>query len=312
VQQDDGALVACAISSLLRKRLIFPIADPTSLRRRVMEVKDIQQVDPVAIGDRVRFAPAGAGEGLITEVLPRRSKLVRRAAGFKPLEQVVVANVDRMVAIVSAARPAPNWELLDRQLVAAERLDLPALIVITKLDLVTPESLATEVEDFRRIGYPVLLTSVVNGEGVPAFAAALAGRLSVLVGLSGVGKTSLLNAIEPGLGLRVGEVSQATNKGKHTTTHVELFPLTGGGSLVDTPGMREFGLWDARDADLATAFPEMRDHVGRCRYGRTCRHTHEHGCAILAALARGEVSERRYHSYLRMQGHGGSSMQHHG
>jgi ribosome biogenesis GTPase len=302
-----GRTIECAISNMLRKQLIYPIADPTSFRRRVMEVRDIRQVDPVAVGDLVRVHHAGDGTGLITEVLPRRSKLVRKAAGTKPLEQVIVANVDQIVAIVAAAQPRPNWELLDRYLAAAEWLELPALIVITKIDLVSPDLLAEEVDNYRHIGYEALLTSIVDGAGLTAFRTALAERTSVLIGASGVGKTSLLNAIQPGLGLRVGEVSRATNKGKHTTTHPELFPLEFGGSLVDTPGMREFGLWEVQGAELADAFPEMRPYVGRCRFGLDCSHTHEPGCAIKAGVEDGQIAERRYHSYLQMQGRDGAA-----
>lgn len=294
-------IVECATSSMLRKQLIYPVADPTSLRRRVMEVRDIRQVDPVAVGDQVRFHHAGDGTGLITEVLPRRSKLVRRAAGRKPLEQVLVANVDQIVAMVAAAQPRPNWELLDRYLVAAEWLELPALILITKIDLVPPDSLAAEVESYRRIGYAALLTSTVTGASLDACKAALAERTSVLIGASGVGKTSLLNAIQPGLGLRVGEVSEAASKGKHTTTYPELFPLTFGGHLVDMPGMREFGLWDVQGVDLAAAFPEMRPYLGNCRFGHDCSHTHEPACAIKEGLQAGQIAERRYRSYLQMQ-----------
>jgi ribosome biogenesis GTPase / thiamine phosphate phosphatase len=294
-------LVECAISSLLRKQLVYPIADPTSLRRRVMAVKGIKEVDPVAIGDVVRFAEAGPGEGLITEVLPRKSKLVRRAAGDKPLEQVIVANVDQVACIVAAANPAPRWGALDRYLVATEWLGVPALICLTKIDLGMPGPVLAEIDAYRQAGYQVLLTSAVQEEGLHQLKEALAGRVSVLVGPSGVGKTSLLNAMQPGLGLRVNEVSKATNKGKHTTTHLEMFTLDSGGSLVDTPGMREFGLWDVKGVDLALAFPEMKGLVGSCEFGLNCRHVREPGCAIREAVAAGTVAERRYQSYLTIR-----------
>ncbi|MDB5074869.1 MAG: Small ribosomal subunit biosis GTPase RsgA [Chloroflexi bacterium] len=297
-----GRIVECAISSLLRKQLIYPIADPTSMRRRVMEVKDIRQVDPVAIGDIVRFVDAGEGEGLITEVLPRKNKLVRRAAGPKPLEQVIVANVDQIITIVAAANPMPKWEVLDRFLAASEWLGVPAVVCLTKLDLGSSDALMAEVETYRQAGYRVLLTSVVSGEGIHEFKSILTDKVSVLVGPSGVGKTSLLNTVQPGLGQRVSEVSASTNKGRHTTTHLELFPLDWGGSLIDTPGMREFGLWDVKDAELATTFAEMRPLVGRCQFGLNCRHLQEPGCAIKQAVASGRVSERRYESYLKLRG----------
>lgn len=291
----------CGLSNRLRKRLIYPIADPTSLRHRVMAVQDIKQIDPVAIGDRVRYVDAGDGSGMIVEVLPRRNRLTRRAAGNKPLEQVIVANIDQVVTIMAAAHPAPKWELLDRYLAAAADLELPALILITKLDLVDAGDLAAEVAIYQRIGYPVLLTSAVSGEGIDALRRALAGRLSVLIGVSGVGKTTLLNTVQPELGLRVGEVSRATDKGKHTTTNLEMFPLDGGGHLVDTPGMREFGLWDVRGDDLAATFLEMRPYLGHCRFGAGCAHEHEPGCAVKHAVAAGHIAPRRYQSYLKMR-----------
>jgi ribosome biogenesis GTPase len=296
-----GRMLECAISSVLRKQLVYPIADPTSLHHRVIAVKDIKQVDPVAIGDMVRFVDGGNSEGLITAVLPRRNKLARRAAGPKPLEQVIVANLDQMIAILAIAHPEPKWELLDRYLAAAEWLSVPAVICLTKHDLGVSAELLAEVAEFRAIGYTVLITSTVDGNGIEQFKEALSDRISVLVGPSGVGKTSLLNAIQPGLGLRVGEVSRSTNKGKHTTTNLELFPLDGGGGLVDTPGMREFGLWDLPDAALAGVFREMQPLAGHCRFGPACSHRHEPGCAIKAAVASGTIHERRYQSYVRLR-----------
>ena len=307
----EGGMVVCTISTLLRKQLIYPIADPTSIRPHVVEVRDIQQVDPVAIGDIVTFVDAGDGTGLITGVLPRKSKLVRRAAGPRPLEQVIVANVDQIIAMVAAAQPQPRWEGLDRYLAAAEWLGVQALICITKMDLAGAATLAAEIANYRRIGYPVLLTSMRTGQGIDTVREALADRVSVLVGPSGVGKTSLLNTVQPGLGQRVNEVSSHNQKGKHTTTHLELFPLEWGGSLVDTPGMREFGLWDVEDAELATAFPEMRPYVGACRFGVDCTHTHEPACAIRGAVSARQISERRYQSYLRMQPTGGAPSKRH-
>lgn len=297
-----AGMVDCSLSNRLRKDLVYPIAAPWSITPHVVAVRDIRVVDPVAIGDVVRFADAGDGTGMITEVLPRRSRLVRRAAGKKALEQVIVANVDQVVAVVAAARPAPKWELLDRYLAAAESADLPAVVCITKLDLADREELMEETSEYERIGYPVLLTSSETGEGVEELRAALRGKVSVLAGASGVGKTSLLNALEPGLGLRIGEVSAATNKGKHTTSHLEMFALPFGGSVVDTPGMREFALWGEGGADLAELFPELRPLLGRCRFGVDCSHTHEPRCAIKDAVERGTVSARRYRSYLRMRG----------
>ncbi|RPJ19628.1 MAG: ribosome small subunit-dependent GTPase A, partial [Chloroflexi bacterium] len=263
-----GREIDCVLSSLIHKQLIFPTADPTSLRHTVREVREIDHVDPVAIGDRVRYVNAGDGTGVIVEILPRDSKLSRPAPvpGQRVFEQVIVSNADLILPVFSVASPVPKWRLLDRYLVSAEAANLPSLIVINKLDLAWKNpSFNEEIEIYRRIGYTVLLVSAVTGEGIEEFKQALQGRQSVMVGKSGVGKTSLLNAIQPGLGLRVKAVGQGEiGKGRHTTTHHEMFKLDFGGALVDTPGIREFGLWDIAGEELAYLFPEMADYVGRC------------------------------------------------
>lgn len=299
-----GEVVVCELSNRLRKQLVYPTAAPSSRRQRVVAVAEIAVVDPVAVGDEVRFARGDGEHGLIVEVLPRRSKLARLAAGGgRPIEQVIVANLDQVVPILPAW-PAPKWRLLDRYLVAAESLDLPSLVVVTKWDRVEGRAAAelmAGVEIYRRAGYDVVVTSAETGLGVAEFAGRLRDRVSVLIGSSGVGKTSLLNAVQPGLDLRVREISQATGKGKHTTTHVELFRLAMGGAVVDVPGMREFGLWQVGADDLAQYFPELRPHLGRCRYGLDCGHDREPGCAVKAAVDAGEVSTARYESYRRLR-----------
>ncbi|HKY55570.1 MAG TPA: ribosome small subunit-dependent GTPase A [Anaerolineales bacterium] len=292
----------CVLSSLLHKQLIYPTAAPTSLRHKVQEVRELDHVDPVAIGDRVRYVDAGDGSGMIIEVLPRRNKL-SRPTSQRVFEQVIVSNADMVLPVFAAASPTPKWGLLDRYLVTAEAADLPSLIVINKLDLAwkTP-SLDEELEIYCRIGYPVLLVSAVTGEGIDELKHFLQGKLSVLVGKSGVGKTSLLNAIQPGLGLRVKEVSQGEQgKGRHTTTHLEMFKLDFGGALVDTPGMREFGLWNIAAEELAYLFPEMADYVGQCKFGLSCRHDREPSCAIRKAVMTNEISPHRYKSYLQLR-----------
>lgn len=299
----DGQVVICEISPRLRKELVYPIADPNSLSHIVRDVRDIRAVDPVAVGDEVRLVDTQDGFGLIIEVLPRKSKLARRDPGRKKLEQVMVANLDQMVPVFAAAQPAPKWNLLDRYLVSAESLGLASLICINKLDLVEdPDALGEVVEDYQKIGYRVILTSTVTGEGLAEFRAALKGRVSVFIGKSGVGKTSLLNTLQPGLGLRINDISRATGKGKHTTTNLAMFPLALGGSVVDTPGMREFGLWDVEDTDLALLFPEMRPFIGRCKFGLDCSHTSEPGCSIRQAVESSQISQRRYQNYLRICG----------
>lgn len=296
----DGATVACSISSTLRKVLVYPHADPSSRRPTVDKVEDIRQVDPVAIGDHVEFIDTGDDSGMITEVLPRRNKLSRRAAGPKPLEQVIVANVDQVIPVVSIAKPKLKWALLDRYLADAESADIPSLICITKMDLAS-DDITDEARVYEDIGYKVILTSAMSGQGIEELKQALKDRVSVFVGKSGVGKTTLLNAIQPGLGLRVAEVSQVTGKGKHTTSHLELFKLECGGAVVDTPGMREFGLWESEKVNLAYLFREMRPFLGQCRFGADCSHTHEPGCAIKQAVESGQIAEHRYESYIKMR-----------
>jgi len=300
--QVDGRTVVCSISNRLRKQLVYPLADPSSRRRSVDAVKGIRMVDPVAIGDIVAFVPAGDGSGVIKEVLPRTKKFSRRAAGDRPIEQVVVANVDRIITVIAAAHPAPKWNLLDRYLADAESAELDAVICITKMDLAEADRLNRELGVFEKIGYTVLRTCALTGEGMDEFKELLRGNVSVLVGKSGVGKTTLLNAVQPELGLRVKEVSTSTDKGKHTTSHLEMFALDFGGSVIDTPGMREFGLYGDSGVELASLFREMRPYLGQCRFGASCSHTHEPDCAIKEAVEAGDISERRYKSFVRMSG----------
>jgi ribosome biogenesis GTPase len=300
-----GREIDCVLSSLIHKQLVFPTADPTSLRHAVREVREIEHVDPVAIGDRVRYTDASNGQGMIVEILPRESKLSRPAPvpGARVFEQVIVSNVDLVLPVFSVANPAPKWGLLDRYLVSAEAAGLPSLIVINKIDLASKNpTFDQEIEIYRRIGYPVLSVSAVTGEGIDELKHRLQGKLSVLVGKSGVGKTSLLNAIQQGLGLRVKAVGNGEiGKCRHTTTRLEMFELDFGGALVDTPGMREFGLWDIPSDELAYLFPEMADHVGHCKFGLSCRHDREHGCAVRKAVMSGEISPYRYQSYMRLR-----------
>jgi ribosome biogenesis GTPase len=272
-------------------------------------LKNGTRTDPVAIGDVVRWIESGSDVGQIVEVLPRRNQLARRSAVPMPSahahEHIIAANVDQIIAVFAAANPRPTWNLLDRYLVSAEAADIPAMMCLTKLDLVEGRPEAEEIHavmaEYQAIGYPVILTSAVTGAGLSELNAALRDRLSVFVGKSGVGKTSLLNALEPGLGLRVQETSQSTGKGRHTTTHFEMFSLASGGSIIDTPGIREFGLWNVEQDDLALFFPEMRSLVGTCKFGLDCEHDQEPGCSIRKAVSAGAISPYRYQSYLKLK-----------
>lgn len=298
-----SGVVTCAISSKLRKRLVYPTADPTSLgHQSVVAVEDVKVLDPVAVGDEVVIEDSGDGTGMIKTVLPRRNQLSRRAPGPKPREQVIVANVDQVVIILAAAQPKPKWNALDRYLADTEAAGIPALICLTKIDLAKRDQLLKDLRVYQRIGYRTVLTSAVTGRGISELKEVLRDRVSVLVGKSGVGKTTLLNTLQPALGLRVHEVSGQTGKGRHTTSHLEMFDLDGGGSVVDTPGMREFGLWNVPASKFAELFREMRPYLGRCQFGTGCSHAHEPGCAIKQAVAAGGITERRYRSYLRIKG----------
>lgn len=305
----DGRTLSCELSTRLRKKLIYPTADPASLHHRVQKVVALEHMDPLAVGDEVRYILVDSGKGLIVELLPRRNKLTRRSAvpkplahGAHPFEQIIVANVDQVVTVIAAAQPDPKWNLLDRYLASAEAGDIAALICITKLDLVKgqEDELKAALAEYEHIGYAHILTSAITGEGIDLLSDALRGRTSVFVGKSGVGKTALLNKLQPGLGLRVKEVNQVTGKGRHTTSNLEMFALDSGGSIVDTPGTREFGLWQSED-DLALLFREMRPLVGQCRFRLDCQHDEEPGCAIRKAVMEGKISLRRYQSFLSLK-----------
>jgi ribosome biogenesis GTPase len=262
-------------------------------------------------GDEVAVLETHPGIGQIVDVFPRRSRLARRAVGSRPGarggEQVIVANVDQVVFVLAAANPQPHWNLLDRYLVAASATGLPALVCITKIDLVedthSQAPIEAVAEEYRRIGYTVLTTCAHQDRGLEQLRAALHGRVTALFGASGVGKTSLLNALAPGLGQRVNAVNPVTGDGRHTTTGAQIFPL-GWAMIADTPGIREFGLWDVDPETLAQSFPEMQPYLGRCRFRAGCSHTDEPGCAVRAAVASGHISPRRFHSYLRLRTEG--------
>lgn len=260
--------------------------------------------DLAAVGDRVLFELAPDGSGQIHQVLPRTHVLSRRAPRGDdrrdPVEQVLVANPDQVVFVFACAQPAPHVRMLDRFLVAAERTELPARIVANKIDLVGIAAARALFEIYPPIGYQVLYTSAQTGEGIAELRAALQGKLSVLSGPSGVGKTSLLNAIQPGLGLSVRRISQSTSKGRHTTVVPEILPLAQGGFVADTPGMRSMALWDIEPEELDAYFPEIRPLVDQCQFNN-CSHLSEPGCAVRQAVESGGIDPRRYDSYTRLR-----------
>ncbi len=261
-----------------------------------------QYTDLVATGDYVRWKLTRPGYGVIEEVLPRETVLhrLRPGPGRIPVEHVIVANPDQAAFIFSVREPVPHLRMLDRLLVLAEANELPALICANKIDLLDDESEARESFGiYEEIGYPVIYASAETGQGVEELRDYLVGNLTVLCGPSGVGKSSLLNAIQPDLGLAVSEISDATGKGRHTTVGVRLWPLDGGGYVADTPGLREAGFFDIFPEELASFFAEMQPLLANCHFS-SCTHTHEDGCAVKAAVEAGEVSWERYDSYCRL------------
>jgi len=257
--------------------------------------------DIVALGDSVRVSRINAEEGMIEEIEPRAG-LVSRMAPLPQGEyqQIIIANPDQAVFVYACAKPAPRLRMLDRFLVSAEREGIPSLIVANKVDLVGEAGARRLFGHYELLGYPLVYTSVKTGMGLDELRGFLVGKISVLAGPSGVGKSSLLNAIQPGLGLAVRQVSQATGKGQHTTVARQLFPLNGGGYIADTPGLKALALWDINPEELDAYFPELRDLVARCQFS-DCTHTQEPGCAVLESLQQGRIHPERYQSYLRMR-----------
>jgi ribosome biogenesis GTPase len=259
-----------------------------------------QETDAAAVGDRVLVQLLEDGTGVIEDVKERIRVLSRKAPGRTDVEQVIVANPDQVVFVFSCADPDPNFRMLDRMLVVAEREEIPVLICANKIDLVAPRSAKAEFGEYARLGYRVIYTSAKKGKGVRALRRALKGKLSVFAGPSGAGKSSLLNAIQPGLGLRTKEVSQATGKGQHATVFPELLSLDGGGYVADTPGLKAFALWDIEPEELDAYFPEIRPLVAECEFS-DCTHMHEPGCAVLEAVEQGKISPERLDSYHRIR-----------
>jgi len=294
----EGAEYECGISTRLRK--VFEYPESESGRRRVTRVRKTSAVDPVAIGDRVRMEPSPDGKGFITEVLPRDNMISRRASGKSGREQVLAANIGQVIAVYAVADPDPDWTLLDRMMAITEWQEVPAAICFNKCDLNLDDEVRDVIDEFKRIGYPTVCTSTVDDQGRDAFGDLLKGKISLFMGPSGVGKSSLVNWIQPGLTLRTGEVS-ATGEGKHVTTHTELFPLSFGGWVGDIPGVREFHLRDVEPIDIPFLFREFRQVLGQCRF-RNCAHVNEPGCAIKEAVEEGLISQRRYDSFVKLRG----------
>ena len=281
VRAGDGTIYRCATRGLLKSL-------------------STDQRNVVAVGDLVWFRPsnemAERKEGLIERVEPRRGMLSRTSRGRR---HVIVTNVDQLLIISSAAEPMLKPHLIDRMLVTAEKAGIGPIICINKVDLVDPVDLQPLIGVYGQMGYQVLLVSATTGFGVDRLRRVLRDKESVLSGQSGVGKSSLLNAIDPQLRLPVRTVSAESQKGRHTTSIAQLIPLEYGGYVVDTPGIRQFQLWDVVPAEVAGFFRDLRPYESHCRFP-DCTHIHEEGCAVKDATADGKIDVRRYESYCHM------------
>jgi ribosome biogenesis GTPase len=279
VQTDDGPIVA-------------------KLRGRLM--KERMETDAAALGDRVMVSVLDDDTAIIEEVEERIRVLSRQTPGRTQIEQVLVANPDQVVVVFACADPDPNFRLLDRFLVMTEREDIEAIICANKMDLVKPRSAYAEFDEYKKLDYRVHYTSALTGKGISKLRNALKNKITVFAGPSGAGKSSLLNAIQPGLGLRTKEISEATREGVHTTVVPELIPVEGGGYVADTPGLKALALWDIEPEELDAYFREISPLVSDCEFS-DCTHLHEPGCAVIQAVEDGEISPERYDSYRRMR-----------
>lgn len=286
MQTDDRGEVVCQIPGRLKQ--------------------ERQRTDIVAVGDWVTISINDDGTGTIESVAERKSVLSRSrpAPSERKLlterEQVLIANPDQVVLVFAIAKPEPSLRKLDRFLVVAEMNNLPAIICVNKVDLTGRETAEATFGLYEAIGYRVIYTSVPEESGIDELSAALHDKISVLTGSSGVGKSSLLNAVQPGLGLKVRQVSDATGKGMHTTRHTELVPLDNGGYVADTPGIRGLALFDLEPEELDAYYREIAPLVPACQFS-DCTHKHEPNCAVRAAVEDGHVSPERYDSYLRLR-----------
>ena len=275
---------------------------PAVLRGRI-RLKASQITNPVAVGDRVRYElPDGEATAVITDVLPRENYVIRRSTNLSRQAHIIAANIDMAYLVVSLYFPEIKLPFLDRILVTCGVYGIPATIVLSKVDLY--REMAREQVDafhdiYERAGYRVVDTSVVTGEGIDTLREACRGRVNLFSGESGVGKSSLIKAMDPSLDPKIGQISTAHLQGKHTTSLYEMYPLATGGYVIDSPGLRGFGLVDLEKEEIGKYFPEMLRASAGCRF-TPCTHTHEPGCAVKAAVEAGIISAERYNSYLGM------------
>ena len=277
----DGETVRCRIRGRLR-------------------LKGVRSTNPVVVGDEVACEAAEGGDYVIADILPRRNYVIRRASNLSKESHIIAANVDQALLMASLRSPETPTEFVDRFLVTCEAYKVPVTILLSKLDLQDAEAVAEFRAVYEGAGYRVLEVSVREGRGVEEVRELLAGRTTLVSGNSGVGKSTLIQAIDPSLDIRTGEISESHHKGRHTTTFSTMYPLAGGGAVIDTPGIKGFGLIDIDEAELWHYFPEMMRVAPACRF-YNCTHTHEPGCAVTEAVKAGEIAWPRYESYLKIR-----------
>jgi len=281
--------------------LVAGEAQPVTCQLRGRLKQGRRETDIAAVGDQVNFTLLEDGSGSIEEILPRKSEIVRldpRPQGI--YRQILLANPDQAVFVFACSNPEPRMRMLDRFLVIAEKQNIPAVIVANKVDIIGLEAARAKFGFYPELGYQVIYTSTKENIGIGELNQTLIGKLSALAGPSGVGKSSLMNAIQPGLGLTVGDVSLFNDKGKHTTNFRQLHSLLGGGWVADAPGWKSLALWDTRPEEIDAYFPELSPLVQDCQFS-DCSHIHEPGCAVLKAVSDGIVRKERYDSYLRLK-----------
>lgn len=264
-----------------------------------LRLRGARSTNPVVVGDQVCCEEGEEGEWLICDICPRRNYVIRRASNLSKESHIIAANIDQALLMVTLRAPETSVEFADRFLVTCEAYKVPVSIVLSKIELQEPEAVAEFCAVYEDAGYEVLKLSARENIGMESIRERLAGRTTLLSGNSGVGKSTLIRAIDPSLDIRTGEISDSHHKGRHTTTFSTMYPLSGGGAIIDTPGIKGFGLIDIDDAELWHYFPEMMRLAPGCRF-YNCTHTHEPGCAVTEGVSSGEVSGARYESYLKI------------
>ncbi len=272
--------------------------------RGKFKLQDLKVTNPIAVGDRVEWEwEKDQKTGIITAILPRENYIIRKSVHKTAHAHLIATNIDQAIIIATLVAPRTSFGFIDRFLVSAETFRIPAVVVFNKSDLLDKDTLRYQEEImqiYTEIGYSCLQTSVISQEGIHDFEKILQGKVSLLSGHSGVGKSSLINAINPSLKLKTGEISEFSQKGKHTTTFAEMFELSENTFIIDTPGIKELGLVEIEANELSHYFPEMRKYLGKCKFGSRCLHTHEPQCKVIEAVENGEIALFRYESYLSM------------